>query len=251
MYFARRRDAREASKHLPGGGGHLILNRMKKFLPQLVIVAGAISLACGCSKKETPIAESDKGAEADPAAVVENLKSTAAGLTTKLEEQAKASGDAQLAPIATELTSKVSALGATTAPDSPVRTGLDNTLKSLTGNNDAAALTSVFQLGEAAKLTPEQTVLVKEVGNLASAYVVQKNFSGWTGSQGDVATLVNALRQGQLAEAVPALKNLAASAQLTEAQKQVIIPIADKYAPGWQKLQGTVDTLKKLPGLGN
>jgi hypothetical protein len=174
-----------------------------------------------------------------------------AGLVSKFVDQAKAASNSQLGPIASELTGKIQSLGSALAGNATVKSALDSTLKSLTGGMDADAVTSAFKLAETAKLTPEQIGVAKQVGNLASAYVVQKNFASLAGAQGDVATIVKSLRGGQVTSAVPALKNVASNAHLTDAQKQLITTVANKYAPGWQKAKGAMDGIKKLPGLGN
>lgn len=180
---------------------------------------------------------------------MEAVKSAASDLTTKFVEQAKSASDSTLAPIASELTTKAQALSAAVGANDTIKSTLDSTLQSLTGGQDSAALASAFKLAEAAKLTPEQIGLAKQVGNLASAFVVQKDFSALEGAQGDVATIVSSLRSGNITAAVPALKNVATNAHLTDSQKQIITSIADKYAPGWQKVGDAVNTLKKLPGL--
>ena len=126
-------------------------------------------------------------------------------------------------------------------------------MKSLVSGQDSSALTSAFKLAQVSALTPEQIGLAKEVGNLASAYVVQKNFASLPGAQGDVTTIVNSLRKGEITPALPALQNVAQNAKLTASQKDLIGTVADKYAPGLKNAASTVsqglDTLKKLPGL--
>ena len=171
-----------------------------------------------------------------------------AGLVSQFMDQAKAASDSQLGPIAGELTTKLQSLGSSLAGNTAVKTALDGTLKSLTGGMDSEALTSAFDLVKNAKLTPEQAGIAKEVGNLTSAYVVQKNFATLEGSQSDVATIVKSLRGGNVTAAIPPLKNVATSAKLTDPQKQLITKVADKYAPGWEKAKGAMDSLKKLPG---
>ncbi len=173
-----------------------------------------------------------------------------AGLVSQFMAQANAAGDSQLGAIATELTGKIQSLGTALAGNPAVKTALDSTLKSLTGGMDSEALTSAFKLAETAKLTPEQLGVAKQVGNVASAYVVQKNFATLEGSQGDVANIVSSLRSGNVTAAIPPLKNVATSAKLTDPQKQIITKVADKYAPGWQKAKGAMDSIKKLPGFG-
>lgn len=170
-----------------------------------------------------------------------------AGLITKFLNTAKADSDGQLGGIASELTGKVQALGAAIGVNDAVKSTLDNTLKSLTGGKDVAALTSAFDLVKAAKLTPDQIGLAKQVGNLASAYVVQKNFATLEGAEGDVSTIVKSLRDGKVAAAVPALKNVAGNTHLSDGQKKLIKTVADKYAPGWEKAKGALDAIKKLP----
>jgi len=168
-----------------------------------------------------------------------------AGLVSSFLDSAKSVSDSQLGTIASELTGKIQSLS---TANEALKGPLEGTLKSLTGGMDSEALNSAFNLVKAAKLTPEQVGLAKEVGNLTSAYVVQKNFASLDGAQGDVATVVNSLRQGKITEAIPAIKNVAGNAHLTDGQKQLITTVANKYAPGWEKAKGAADSLKKLPG---
>lgn len=171
-----------------------------------------------------------------------------ANLLTNFLNQAKAASDSKLGDIAGELTGKVQALDAILGTNAALQGKLDGMLQSLTGGKDSAALTSAFGLVKGAKLTPEQLGLAKQVGNLASAYAVQKNFASLEGAQGDVATIVSSLRSGQIATAVPSIKTVATNAHLTDGQKTLIATVADKYAPGWKKAGEAVDAFKKLPG---
>ena len=171
-----------------------------------------------------------------------------ASLVSGFLNAAKSASDSQLGTIASELTSKVQSLGAAAGANSTIASKLDSTLKSLTGGADSAALTSAFKLASVAKLTPEQIGLAKQVGNLASAYVVQKNFASLDGAQGDVATIVNSLRSGKIKDALPSLKNVVSNAKLSDTQKQHITSIEEKYAPGLSKASGALDSVKKLPG---
>ena len=171
-----------------------------------------------------------------------------AGLVAKFLDTAKAASDSQLGAIASELTGKVQALGAAVGANDAIKSKLDGTLLSLVGGKDSAALLSAFDLVKAAKLTPDQLGLAKQVGNLASAYVVQKNFATLEGAQSDVATLVSSLRDGKLTAAIAPVKNIAGNTHLTDGQKTLIKTVADKYAPGWQKAKGAMDAVKKLPG---
>jgi hypothetical protein len=171
-----------------------------------------------------------------------------AALATNLLNAAQSSTDTQLGSIASELVDKLQAFEAAGGTNSTLTTQMDTMLKSLTGGEDSAGLTSAFKLATAAKLTPEQVGLAKQVGNLASAYAVQKNFATLDGSQSDVATIVSSLRSGQVTTAIPALQNVAKNASLTDPQKQLLTTVANKYAPGLNKAAGALDSLKKLPG---
>ena len=170
-----------------------------------------------------------------------------AGPAGQFLDQAKSAPDSQLAPIATELTGKVQGLESAVG-GAAAKSKLDGVLKSLTGGLDSEALTSAFSLVKSAKLTPEQLDLAKQVGNLTSAYVVQKNFSSLDGAKGDVDSIVNSLRAGKIKDVLAPLKNIAQNAKLTDVQKQLVTSIADKYAPGLSKVTGAADKLKKLPG---
>jgi hypothetical protein len=163
---------------------------------------------------------------------------------TNLLTSAQASGDSTLSSIASQLTSKVTALEATTTTNSALSTSLTGILKSLSGGSDSNALSSALSLASTAKLTPTQMDLAKQVGSLTSAYVVQKNFSSLSGSQGDVATVVNSLRSGSLTSAVTPLKNIASNASLTDTQKQLLTSVTDKYVPGMSKVSGAVNNAK-------
>jgi hypothetical protein len=202
---------------------------MKKHLTSLLI----ITIVALCGFTSTTFAQAD------------------AGLVSKFLEQAKSASDGQLGAIASELTGKMQGLGAAIGANDAIKSELDSALKSLTGGMDSDALTSAFKVASAASLTPEQLSLAKQVGNLASAYAVQKNFAALPGAQGDVANIVSSLRGGNVTAAIPAIKNVASNTHLTDGQKQLITTVADKYAPGWQKAKGAMDSLRKLPGFGN
>ena len=196
-------------------------------MKKLIVLLAAAALVCGTGQTAF--------AQADP------------GLVAKFISAAQSAKDGQLGAIASELTGKMESFGSSLGANPAIKAKLDGTLKSLTGGEDSAALGSAFDLVKAAKLTPDQLGLAKQVGNLASAYVVQKNFASLAGGQGDVATIVSSLRGGHVTAAVPALKNVASNAHLSDGQKQLIGTVADKYAPGWQKAQGAIDAIKKLP----
>jgi len=170
-----------------------------------------------------------------------------APLPEQLAAQAKSSGDKELSSLATELTAKMESLGKSLTANPELKTKLDGILKSFTGGKDTDAVASAYKLAAGAKLTPEQTGLVKEVGNLASAYAVEKNFSGLEGSQGDVASVVASLRKGELTTLVPALQRIGQNAKLSPGQKELCTTLMDNYAPGLKKAASSLKDVK-IPG---
>jgi hypothetical protein len=89
------------------------------------------------------------------------------------------------------------------------------------------------------------------VGNVGSAYIVQRNFSSLEGAQGDVAQIVNSLRKGTPTAAIPAIQNVAQNAKLTPAQKEVATSLVNQYVPGVKKVSDFLGGgLKSLPGFG-
>jgi hypothetical protein len=164
---------------------------------------------------------------------------------------AQSATNSQLGSIATDLTNQVTTLETTLPTNSVTKGKLDGTLQSLSAGDDAGALKSAYSLTQGAKLTQEQTSAARQVGNLTSAYVVQKDFSTLDGSQGDVTNLVSSLRSGNTVSAVVPLKNIVTNPKLTDQQKQLITTVADRYVPGYQKAKNAVDAFKKLPGFGN
>ena len=156
-----------------------------------------------------------------------------------------------LSSVSSDLADKVKSLAQSAVGNSTLKAQLTSSLKSLAGGNDSSGLSGIYQAVQSASLTPPQMQVAKEVGNLASAYVVQRNFASLAGAQGDVATIVNSLRQGKIAPALPALQKVTQNANLTATQKQLIASIADKYAPGISKAAGALNQgLQSIPGLG-
>jgi len=250
---------------------------MKKAIYPIGVSLGLAALLVGCGKSDststdmstkesastTPAATNSVAATVQATATaattavkaaVETAQSTVSKLSTDLVSKAKSSADTQLSSIATELADKVKLLDASTTTNQAAQSALTNTVQSLVSGQDSGALSSAFQLAKSATLTPEQLSLAKDVGNVASAYVVQKNFASLEGSQTDVATLVTSLRKGELTSTLVPLQNITKNAQLTDTQKTLVTSLADQYAPGLKKAADTVnqglDTLKKLPGFG-
>jgi hypothetical protein len=171
-----------------------------------------------------------------------------ASLLSKFVSQTSTGGDKQLGSLASLLSDKVKAFGAALGDNDAVKGKLDGMVKSLIGAKDSDALNSAFGLVKEAKLTAPQMDLAKQVGNVASAFVVQRNFASLEGGQTDVANVVNALKDGKLTSAVSPLKNIAGNAHLTDPQKQLAGTLTDKYCPGLKKAAGALDGVKKIGG---
>lgn len=184
---------------------------------------------------------------ATPAAqAVQAAPTDAVSLLTKF---AGAQTDNVLASLGTDLSGKVKSLTDSLGGNTAVKAQVEKAVTSLVGGKDSEVLASLNQVVAASNLTPQQLQLAKETGNILSAMVVQKNFSSLEGAQGDVATIVNSLRKGEVISAVPAIQKVASNASLTSSQKELIGSIADKYAPGVKSAAGALQQgLKKIPG---
>ncbi|HTH47020.1 MAG TPA: hypothetical protein VMB21_05885 [Candidatus Limnocylindria bacterium] len=189
------------------------------------------------------------------AAVADAGKTSLASLGTQFTKTASASSDKVLGSLGGDLVSKFTALDQSLGMGSALKSQLTGSLQSLLAGKDSAALGTAFGLSQFAGLTATQKDLAKEAGNLATAFVVQRNFASLDGASGDVATVVNSLRKGELVTAVPAIQKISQNASLTAPQKALIGSIADKYAPGLRKtkdaLQQGLQGVKSLPGFGN
>jgi hypothetical protein len=171
-------------------------------------------------------------------------------LLGQLRSLSKASGDSTLVSLAGDLASKAQSLYKALGGNSAIQGQLISVLQSLVGNKGISAFGALSKLSEA-KLTDKQMGMVKDVGNVASAYLVQKNFSKLEGAQGDVAQVVSSLRKGEYLAALPALRNVAQNAQLTPAQKELASAMVDQYAPDVKKIGNVLkDGLKGLPAFG-
>ncbi len=184
-----------------------------------------------------------------PAAQAVDLGSLTS-LLGQLGTASKASGDATLVSLAKDLAPKAQALYKALGGNSAVQGQLVSALQALLGNKSVSALGALTKLSEA-KLTDAQMKLAKDVGNVGSAYLVQKNFASLEGAQGDVAQIVNALRKGDPTTVLPALQNVAQNAKITPAQKELAGALVDQYAPGMKKIGNALkEGLKSLPGFG-
>ena len=237
---------------------------MKKNL--LLTSFAAVLLLTGCDKPQTSApAEGNGNSAAKPSAVakaVEDAKpaltqaatqtvqvaaTAAVDLGQKLLATAQNSSDSLLKDLSKEVQSSVAQLGEKLTADTTLKGHLDEALQSVLKGQDVAAL-DYYQKIVQAKLTPEQTTLVKQTGDVLSAFMVQKNFGALEGAQTEVGQIVNALRKGDTASAIPYIQKVASNATLTAPQKELITSLADKYAPGLKNaaksLQEGVKSLK-------
>ncbi len=205
--------------------------------------------AVGTAADETKKALADAGSK-----IAETAKSTASDITSQFLSMAKAQKDNVLSSIGQDLAAKAKSLTDSCGANESVKTNIDTSMASMLSGNDSAALPAAFQVAQGVNLTPNQVQLAKEVGNLASAFVVQRNFSSLSGAQGDVASLVTSLRSGEYAATLPPLQKIMNNASLTSAQKDLLGSLTDKYAPSLKQAAGTLQQglqkLQGLPGVG-
>jgi len=194
--------------------------------------------------------ETKKAVSEAAASVAASAKTAAADITSKFLSVAKVQGDAVLSSLGQDLAAKAKSLVESCGANEGVSTNLDASLSALANGKDAEALEPAFQVAQAMGLTPTQAQLAQEVGNLTSAFVVQRNFSSLSGAQGDVAALVNSLRNGQYSATLQPLQKIYTNASLTPEQKQLIGSVVDQYAPSLKKAAGSMqEGLKQFQGL--
>lgn len=179
-------------------------------------------------------------AEAAPE-VKKQAQEAFANLSQQLVESTKGgSTDGLIKNISTDLQGRVSKLATSLGDNATVKEQLNTAVQSLLGNKDIDAISSLNKL-TSAKLTPEQTTLVKDVYNAGAALVTQRNFSSIEGMNTDVAQLANSVWKGNYTEALTPLQKLYSQSTLTAPQKELLGATYDKYMPaGWKDAAGTV-----------
>jgi hypothetical protein len=169
----------------------------------------------------------------------------------ELTSTSQLSSDATLGSLGGELATKAKSLNTSLAGSPETQTQLTGALQSLLGNKGPEAVAD-FQKLSAAKLTPDQMKLAKDVGHVGSAYLVQKNLGALDGSQSDVAQIVSSLRKGNVTEALPAIKKVSQNANLTPEQKDLLTSMSEKLVPGMGKAGEAISGgLKSIPGFGH
>lgn len=192
-----------------------------------------------------------KAANAAAPEVKKQAQEAFANLGQQIIESTKGgSTDSLLKSISTDLQGRVSTLATSLADNAAVKEQLNTAVQALLGNKDIDAIAGLNAL-TSAKLTPEQTTMVKDVYNAGAALVTQRNFSSIEGMNTDVAQLANAVWKGNYTEALTPLQKLYNQSTLTAPQKELLNATFDKYLPaGWKNAAGTVkkglDTLNQL-----
>jgi len=183
------------------------------------------------------------------AEVQKQAKAVYDDLSKKLVENTKTSTDDLMKTISANLETRVTKLGESLKSNETVMNQLNGALQALLNKKDVDAVGALNNVA-AAKLTPEQTTLAKDVYNAGAAYVTQRNFSSLEGMNSDVAKLSTAVLNGNYAEAMPPLQKIYGKSSLTTEQKDLLGSVFDKYLPGWQDKAGVVgkglDALKKF-----
>jgi vacuolar-type H+-ATPase subunit E/Vma4 len=191
-------------------------------------------------------AEAAAAAQNQAAAAQKEARTAVQGMGADLTASLQSSSDSLLKNIGTDLGAKISQLGASLKTNEAVKAQLTTAVKALMGKKDADAVTSVGQVKQSS-LTPEQSVLAKDVYNATAALVTQRNFSSLDGMNNEVSSLVNSVWKGNYTEAMPPLQKIWTQAKLTEDQKNLLGKTFDQYMPGWRNSAGTLQ--KGLDGL--
>ncbi len=209
------------------------------------LMTGTVALAL-CAGAISTLSTASTARADDTAAPKADAGKTTADYLSDFKKTAEAAADPQVKSLGTELGSKLGALNTSLDGNSAAQSQLQTAVAGLAGQSGPVKTLNSLQQLSAAKLTPEQTKLAKDVYNTGSAYLLQKNLGAVEGAQGDVATAVSALKKGSPIEALPALKNIGQNAKLTDTQKVLVQTLAKSYVPGLQKAD---DLLKNIPGL--
>lgn len=197
------------------------------------------------------VATEVKKQASDVVAQVQSQAQTAyADLSQQLMTGSKGQNTDLAKDISTDLQQKVQKLSDSTKGDETLTAKLTTAVKSLVNHDDSQAVSGFGGLS-AAKLTPEQTAMAKDVYNAAAALVTQRNFSSVEGMNTDVSQLTTAVWKGNYTQAVPPLQRLYNQSTLTTEQKDLLGKMYDNYMPaGWKdsagKLEQGLNALKKI-----
>ena len=182
---------------------------------------------------------------ADPAELSSPADGTPRDILADLSNpQGDANPDPVIKSLGTELMGKALPLARSFGANAELASTLGPTLQALTANQLKPSLTGLQRLSEA-KLTAEQAKLFGDFGNLAHAYLAQRNLATLPDAKSDVAQLVSSLRQGKITEAVPVLQKISQNAKLTAPQKELVTALVAKFAPATGKAADAVGSAAK------
>lgn len=239
-------------------------------LPLVLVAASCLLAGCGRNEPPAPAAKPERvsapassGPAVAPAPAPPSSPPTTSPALAKVEAapatqpaEPSTSGTSTqtngvLASLRTDFEKTRTALSESLGSSQGLKDALDKSTKALDSGQAAEAVGLLHQLSET-KLTADQTQLAKELKNVGSAYLVQKNLGSLEGQQGNVAQIVSSLRQGQVLTAWPAIQKVATNTKLTSSQKDFVGALADKYAPGLKKVGDTLGSaVKSLNTLRN
>lgn len=171
-------------------------------------------------------------------------------LLEQLKSQAAASNSANQPKIADLLGTKVSALTGSFAPaqQQGLGTGVEGLLGGLVKGDASSALSQLGGLlGQTGSMNTQQKDLVGEVRNLASAWLIDKQFAG-TALEGKAGPLIQGLMKNEWAQSLLGLKSLGTSKDLSAGQKGLLDSFLEQFAP--EGLKGAGGALDLLKGLG-
>lgn len=168
-------------------------------------------------------------------------------LSKQLMENTQAKANDLMKQISADLQTRVTDLGESLKSNETLMEQLNGAVQALLNNKDVDAV-GAFNKVAAAKLTPEQTTLAKDVYNAAAAFVTERNFSSLEGMNSEVSKLATSVWKGNYTEALQPLQTIYSKSTLTTEQKDLLGAVFDDYLPGWQEkagaLQKGLDTLK-------
>ncbi len=169
-------------------------------------------------------------------------------LLEQLKSQAAKSNSARQPKIADLLGGKVGALTSSfTDSQKGLGTGVEGLLGGLIKGDSGGTLQQLGGLlGQTGVLDSKQQGLVGEVRNLASAWLLDKQFAG-TPLEGKAGPLIDGLMNNQWAQSLLGLKNLGSSKDLNGGQKGLLDSLIQQFAPeGLKSASGALDLLKGL-----
>lgn len=133
----------------------------------------------------------------------------------------------------------------------PAREAIGSLMTSLKAGRDSRAIGSLDAF-DSHDFTEQQRQRIEDFRKSLGAFVVQRNFSSLKGSENDIARIAEAMLMGDGETAVAGLKEVAAKAQLSAEQKEVLASLVAEYAPDLEALrQSAHGAMDRLRGVGN